>query len=77
MHDHTGIQKLLHHWEEKTKASDDRWMDEQTKLIFFEMLQKQREFLIILNKRPDTDEETIRQQLYLIDLEEERLRMQL
>ncbi|MBN8864363.1 MAG: Na+/H+ antiporter [Sphingobacteriales bacterium] len=76
LHDHAGLQKLLHHWEEKIKAADDRWMDEQTKLIFFEMLQQQREFLVILNKRPDTDEETIRQQLYLIDLEEERLKMQ-
>jgi CPA1 family monovalent cation:H+ antiporter len=76
LHDHAGLQKMLHHWEEKIKAADDRWMDEQTKLIFFEMLQQQREFLVILNKRPDTDEETIRQQLYLIDLEEERLKMQ-
>jgi len=77
LHDHAGIQKLLHHWEEKTKAADDRWMDDQTKFIFSEMLQKQREYLAVLNKDPTTDEEIIRLQLYLIDLEEERLRMQL
>lgn len=77
LHDHAGIQKLLHHWEEKTKAADDRWMDDQIKFIFSEMLQKQREYLVVLNKDPTTDEEIIRQQLYLIDLEEERLKMQL
>lgn len=75
--DHAGMQKLLQHWEEKTKAADDRWMSEKTKLIFFEMLQSQREYLVMLNKEPEFDEEIIRQQLYLIDLEEERLRMQL
>jgi CPA1 family monovalent cation:H+ antiporter len=71
---HAGMEKLLHHWEEKSKASNDDWMNEKTKLIFFEMLESQRKFLEDLNKDPHIDEEIIREQLYLIDLEEERMK---
>lgn len=71
---HAGMQKLLHHWEEKTKASDEDWMNEQTKLVFLEMLESQRKYLVNLNKEPHIDEEVIRWQLYLIDLEEERIK---
>ncbi|UAY53635.1 Na+/H+ antiporter [Ferruginibacter albus] len=72
---HDGMQQLLHHWEEKTKASDDSWMDENIKTIFLEMLESQRQYLSKLNKDVTIDEEIIRTQLYQIDLEEERLRM--
>lgn len=75
LRDHAGMQKLLQHWEEKTKAADDEWMNKKTKTIFLEMLESQREYLAELNKDPLVDEEIIRNQLYLIDLEEERLRM--
>ncbi|HEX2629555.1 MAG TPA: Na+/H+ antiporter [Chitinophagaceae bacterium] len=73
-HDHAGMQKLLHHWEEKSKASNEDWMNEKTKIIFLEMLESQRGYLKNLNKDPTIDEEIVRWQLYLIDLEEERLR---
>ncbi|MET0462803.1 MAG: Na+/H+ antiporter [Chitinophagaceae bacterium] len=73
-HNHAGIELLLKHWEEKAKAADDSWMNEKTKVIFFEMLESQRKYLTELNKDPKFDEELIRQQLYQIDLEEERLR---
>jgi len=71
---HAGMEKLLRHWEEKSKASDDSWMNEQVKTIFIEMLESQREYLTALNKDPAINEEIIRHQLYQIDLEEERLR---
>lgn len=71
---HPGMQKLLQHWEEKTKASNDEWMNTQTKIIFLEMLESQRQYLANLNKNPTIDEEIIRWQLYLIDLEEERIK---
>lgn len=74
LHDHAGMQKLLQHWEEKTKAANDEWMNDKTKSIFKEMLDSQREYLADLNKDPSIDEEVIRRQLYQIDLEEERLR---
>ncbi|HTN45329.1 MAG TPA: Na+/H+ antiporter [Flavipsychrobacter sp.] len=75
LHDHAGMEKLLRHWEEKTKAADDGWMNEKTKAIFIELLESQRQYLTELNKDPSIDEEIIRRQLYQIDLEEERLKI--
>lgn len=74
LRDHAGMQKLLHHWEEKSKASNDDWMNAKTKIVFLAMLESQRQYLVELNKDPGIDEEVIREQLYLIDLEEERLK---
>jgi len=75
LRDHAGMQKLMLHWEEKSKASNDEWMTEEIKAIFFEMLESQRQYLTELNKDPTINEEIIRTQLYQIDLEEERLRI--
>lgn len=72
---HAGMEKFLHQWEERSKATDDSWMNDKTKIIFTEMLESQRQYLKEINKDPDFDEEIIRQQLYQIDLEEERLRI--
>lgn len=72
---HEGMQKFIQQWEERSKATDDAWMNEKTKRIFLELLETQRTFLIKLNKEPDFDEEIIRRQLYQLDLEEERLKI--
>lgn len=72
---HPGIEKFILQWEERAKATDDSWMNEKTKPIFMELLESQRQYLAELNKDPDVDEEMIRQQLYQIDLEEERLKV--
>lgn len=72
---HDGIERILKQWEERAKASDDSWMNDKTKLIFVELLESQRNYLTELNKDPKIDEEIIRQQLYQIDLEEERLKI--
>lgn len=72
---YAGIEKLLKHWEERSKAADYSWMNEQTKVLFVELLEIQRQYLTELNKDPKINEEIIRQQLYQIDLEEERLRI--
>ncbi|WAC14817.1 Na+/H+ antiporter [Dyadobacter pollutisoli] len=72
---HAGMEKLLKLWEERAKAADDTWMNEKTKVIFVELLETQRQYLTELNKDPKIDEDIIRQQLYQIDLEEERLRI--
>jgi len=72
---HAGLEKILKHWEEKANATDDSWMNENTKIIFIELLESQRAFLTELNKDPAINEEIIRHQLYQIDLEEERLKM--
>jgi CPA1 family monovalent cation:H+ antiporter len=74
LHDHAGMQRLLQHWEEKNKtAEEEDWMTDQTKSIYKEMLEVQRNYLIELNKDITVDEEVIRMHLYRIDLEEERL----
>lgn len=72
---HAGMQKILKHWEEKTNAADEDWMNEKTKAILIEMLENQREYLAELNKDPSINEEILRTQLYQIDLEEERLKI--
>ncbi|MBN8789469.1 MAG: Na+/H+ antiporter, partial [Terrimonas sp.] len=70
-----GMEKFLKQWEERSKATDEVLMNEKTKAIFIEVLNVQRQYLTELNKDPKFDEELIRQQLYQIDLEEERLKV--
>ena len=72
---HAGMEKFLKQWEERSKAADDSWMNNKTKAIFVEVLEIQRQYLVELNKDPQIDEDIIRQQLYQIDLEEERLKI--
>ena len=75
LNEHAGMQKFIQQWEERAKATDDSWMNKKTKIIFVELLEVQRKYLTELNKDPGIDEEIIRQQLYQIDLEEERLKI--
>lgn len=71
-----SMAKFIAQWEERAKATEvDEWMNERTKTVFLDMLEKQREYLIELNKDPKINEEIIREQLYQLDLEEERLRI--
>lgn len=72
---HAGIEKFLKQWEERAKATDDSWMKGKSKVLFVELLDIQRQYLTELNKDPEINEEIIRQQLYQIDLEEERLKI--
>ncbi|HTN18026.1 MAG TPA: hypothetical protein VL092_10120, partial [Chitinophagaceae bacterium] len=72
---HAGMEKILKHWEEKTNAADDSGMNDKTKAILYELLESQRQYLSALNKEASVNEEIIRQQLYQIDLEEERLKV--
>ena len=74
LQDNTIIEKILKQWEERAKASDDSWMTKSTQDIFLNLIESQREYLAILNKDPKIDESIIRQHLYLLDLEEERLK---
>jgi len=70
-----GLEKILKQWEERSKATDETLINEKTKAIFVEALESQRQYLSKLNNDPSIDEEIIRQQLYQIDLEEERLKI--
>jgi CPA1 family monovalent cation:H+ antiporter len=73
--DHAIMEKFLKKWEERTKVTDDSGMTEKAKALFVELLECQRQYLTELNKDPKIDEEIIRQQIYQIDLEEERLKV--
>ena len=72
---HAGIEKILKQWEERGKDADEQWMNDETKTILRDLLASQREYLAELNKDVSINEEIIRQQLYQIDLEEERLKI--
>lgn len=71
---HAELEKFLKQWEEKSKSSDESRITPKTKALFIEALESQREYLSELNKDPKINEEIIRQQLYQIDLEEERIK---
>ncbi len=75
LHGHTGLEKFIQHWEERMKAYDQVLINAQTKVLLTELLESQRDYLTELNKDPKIDEEIIRQQLYQLDLEEERLKI--
>lgn len=72
---HAGMEKLLHIWEERAKVNSEGLMNEKMKKIFIDLLESQRDYLTELNKDPTIDEEIIREQLYQIDLEEERIKI--
>ena len=74
LQDHTGMQRLMQSWEEKFKNMDESGMDETTKGILLEMLESERKFLVDYDRTTEIDDEIIQHQMYLIDLEEERLK---
>jgi Na+/H+ antiporter len=69
-----GLERFMKLWEERAQATEIV-MNEKTKALFVEVLESQRQYLTRLNKDLNIDEEIIRQQLYQIDLEEERLKV--
>jgi CPA1 family monovalent cation:H+ antiporter len=75
--EHEGLRQLIAHWEAKTDTGPFDPKNEHTREVIFAMLESQRQHLVQVNRDPAINEEIIRQELYLIDLEEERLRMKL
>ena len=71
---HTGMERVLKHWEDQVNSQDIRWIDDNIKIVLLEMFEIQRDYLKELNKNPEINEELIRQQIHQIDLEEERIR---
>jgi len=63
------------HLEENEKAEDDEWMNDEIRQVYIESLEAQRIYLSKLNEEPNIDEDLIRKQLYLLDLQEERLKL--
>lgn len=75
--EHANLRLMLAHWEAKASTTSFDLKNEHTMKVMLEMLESQRQHLMEVNRDPKVDEEIIRQELYLIDLEEERLRMKM
>ncbi|MEO8589608.1 MAG: cation:proton antiporter, partial [Flavobacteriales bacterium] len=75
--EHVGLRQMLAHWEAKANAGPFDPKNQHTRQVLLDMLESQRQHLVEINRDPAIDEELIRQELYVIDLEEERLRMKL
>ncbi|MGN6437564.1 MAG: Na+/H+ antiporter [Agriterribacter sp.] len=68
------LAKTLVHWQQKLEAADDELLRHDHKEIYLQLLEAQRQFLVEKNKDETLDEELVRKQIYLIDLEEERVK---
>ncbi len=69
------LQHMMEQWEHKINEPEHLKMSETTKEAYLELLEKQRQFLSDLNKDPEMNDELIFEQIYQIDLEEERVKL--
>lgn len=72
--DDEGLKNLLSHWEHKMTTQEEDWLNQKNIALYLDLLEHRRQYLAQINKDPDVDEEIVREQLYQIDLEEERVR---
>lgn len=71
----TELQHLIHKWEQHSTEIEDESIGEELKIIYLDLLNKQREWLRNRNKEDQAlDESIIRRQMYYLDIEEEKLR---
>jgi CPA1 family monovalent cation:H+ antiporter len=75
--ENAGMREMLAHWEAKVEATPIEPKTGHMRELVLAMLESQRQHLVEVNRDPAINEEVIRQQLYLIDLEEERLRLKM
>ena len=75
--EHAGLRRMIGHSENKVHTGAFDRKNEHTLQVVQEMLESQRRHLVEIDHDPGVNEEVIRQELYLIDLEEERLRMKM
>lgn len=70
-----SLQQLIQKWEQLTNGVDDDSIGQDLKVIYLDLLNKQRQWLRQKNKEDRTlDEDIIRRQMYYLDIEEEKLR---
>ena len=71
----TSLQHLIHKWEQHSTETEDESIGEELKIIYLDLLNRQREWLRNRNKEDQTlDESIIRRQMHYLDIEEEKLR---
>jgi Na+/H+ antiporter len=69
------LQHMMQQWEHKINQPAHLKMGAATKKAYLELLEGQRSFLARLNKDPEIDDQLIFDQIYQIDLEEERVKL--
>lgn len=69
------LQRMIEQWEHKISQPEHLKMSEAGKQAYLELLEDQRQFLAMLNKDPEIHDQMILDQIYQIDLEEERVRL--
>src|SRR5690606_1426795 len=74
-HDDHYLQHMMQQWEHKISQPEHLKMSAATKETYLRLLEDQRLFLAGLNKKPDINDQLILDQIYQIDLEEERVRL--
>jgi len=68
------LQQMAQKWEHKSAMADDIHMAEECKVIYLDILNQQRQWLLDKNKNEKTlNEEIIRKHLLQLDLEQEKL----
>lgn len=75
IHEDSYLRHMMEQWEHKISQPDRLKMSETTKQTYLELLESQRMFLAKLNKDPEINDQLIMDQIYLIDLEEERVKL--
>jgi Na+/H+ antiporter len=75
IHEDNYLQHMMDQWEHKISQPEHLKMTVTTKQAYLELLENQRMFLANLNKDPDINDQIILEQIYMIDLEEERVKM--
>lgn len=70
-----SLQQLIQKWEQPTNGVDDESIGQELKVIYLDLLNHQRQWLITKNKEDQSlDESVIRRQMHYLDIEEEKLR---
>lgn len=75
IHEDHYLQHMMQQWEHKISQPEHLKMGEATKRTYLELLENQRMFLARLNEDPEINDQVILDQIYQIDLEEERVKL--
>jgi len=67
--------RMIEQWEHKIIHPEHLMLSEDSKRNYLELLERQRAFLTELNRDPEFDDEIIHNQIFQIDLEEERIKL--
>lgn len=68
------LQQIAHKWENKVRLNDETALPEETKIVYLDLLNQQRQWLLNKNSAEETlNEDIVRKHLKYLDLEEEKL----